>query len=79
MENLEGYKVRKSNVKIKEEVLKNANFVYEARMDIIDGFSKNLFLMKPSVRKESAEPEESEESEDRIPLWIRFQKKCLIK
>ena len=61
---LENHNVKTENNKIfKKEILKNVRIVYNARLDIIEEFEKEFFLMGLEIKQQLIEDiiEESQE------------------
>ena len=61
---LENHNVKTENNKIfKKEILKNVRIVYNARLDIIEEFEKEIFLMGLEIKQQLIEDiiEESQE------------------
>ena len=51
IESLENHNVKAENNKIfKKEILKNVRIVYNARLNIIEGFEKKIFLIGPEIK-----------------------------
>ena len=61
---LENHNAKTENNKIfKKEILKNVRIVYNARLDIIEEFEKEIFLMGLEIKQQQIEDliEESQE------------------
>ena len=75
VESLENNNVKTENNKIfKKEILKNVRIVYNARLDIIEGFEKEMFLMGPEIKQQQQIQDITEKSQEpkNIPEWVEI-------